>query len=146
MPDHKPTVLLLCTANTCRSQIAEALLRHLAGDRFEAMSAGLAPGEAVHPLALQVLKEKGIDPAGLRPKHVRELLGKVRIRTAITVCARAAETCPEAWPGALEQLFWPIDDPAAVEGTETERLAAFRRARDTIEAQISQWLAGLEQD
>jgi arsenate reductase len=90
-----------------------------------------------------VLSEKGIDTAGLRPKHVREFLGRIRIRTAITVCARAAETCPEAWPGALEQLFWPIDDPAAVQGNEAERLDAFRHARDTIESKLRDWLAGL---
>lgn len=145
MPDQKPTVLFLCTANTCRSQIAEALLRHLAGDRFEVISAGLAPGEVVHPLALRALDEKGIDTAVLRPKHVRELLGNVRIRTAITVCARAAEACPEAWPGAQEQLFWPFDDPAAVEGTVTQRLAAFRRTLDAIESKLRDWLASLNQ-
>ena len=103
-------------------------------------------GLSAESLRKKLLNEKGIDTAGLRPKHVREFLGKVHIRTAITVCARAGETCPETWPGPVEQLFWPIDDPAAAEGTETERLATFRRARDTIEARISEWLAGLKQD
>ena len=145
MSESKPTVLFLCTTNTCRSQIAEALLRHLAGDRFEALSAGLAPGEVVLPLALQVLHEKDIDTTGLRPKHIREFLGIVRIHTAITVCARVAETCPEAWPGALEQIFWPIDNPVVAEGTGDERLDAFRRTRDTIESKLRDWLAGQDQ-
>lgn len=144
MSQTKPVVLFLCAANTARSQIAEALLRHLAGDRFEAISAGLKPGTAVHPLALRVLEEKGIDTTGLRPKDVREFLGTVRIHIAITVCTRAAESCPTLWPAPTRHLDWPIDDPAAVEGSEAERLAAFRQARETIEACISGWLAGLD--
>ncbi|HTW91674.1 MAG TPA: arsenate reductase ArsC [bacterium] len=145
MSESKPTVLFLCTTNTCRSQIAEALLRHLARDRFIAVSAGLAPGEVVLPLALQVLHERDIDTTGLRPKHICEFLGIVRIRTAITVCARVAEACPEAWPGALEQIFWPIDNPVVVEGTGDQRLDAFRRTRDTIESKLRDWLAVQDQ-
>lgn len=144
MTDSKPVVLFLCTANTCRSQLAEALLRHLAGDRFDARSAGLQPGHEVHPLALRVLEEKGIGTEGLKPKSVRDFLGFVRVRWAVFVCARAAETCPVAWPDLSERIYWPIDDPAAVEGTEEEKLAAFRAARDTIEAKLRAWLAGPE--
>lgn len=142
MPASRPVVLFLCTANTCRSQFAQALLRHLAGDRFDARSAGLQPGPGVHPLALRVLEEKGISTDGLRPKSVREFLGFVRVRWAVFVCASAAETCPVAWPDLSERVYWPVDDPAAVPGTEEERLAAFRAARDAIEAKLRDWLAG----
>ncbi len=140
MPEAKPAVLFLCSANTARSQTAEAMLRHIAGDRFVAMSAGLAPGDAVHPLTLRVLEEKSIDTTGLRPKHVREFLGTARVSTAITVCSGAAEACPTIWPGPVEMRHWSIDDPAAVDGSEEERLAAFRVARDEIEAKIVEWL------
>ncbi len=140
MSDNEPVVLFLCTANSCRSQLAEALLRHLAGDRFDARSAGLEPASAVHPLALRVLAEKGISTQGLRPKSVREFLGQVRVRWAIFVCAKAAETCPVAWPDLTERIYWPIDDPATVTGSEEEKLAAFRAARDAIETKLRDWL------
>ncbi len=146
MPDNKPVVLFLCTANTCRSQMAEALLRHHAADRFEVISAGLEPGPQVHPLALRVLEEKGVSTAGLRPKNLREFLGFVRVRWAIFVCSRAAETCPVAWPDLSERTHWPVDDPAVVAGTEEERLEAFRRVRDELEARITAWLATLNRD
>lgn len=140
MSDNKPVVLFLCTANSCRSQMAEALLRHLAGDRFDARSAGLEPASEVHPLALRVLAEKGISTEGLRPKSVREFLGQVRVRWAIFVCAKAAETCPVAWPDFTERIYWPIDDPATVTGSEEEKLAAFRAARDAVETKLRDWL------
>ncbi len=144
MSDTRPVVLFLCTANTCRSQMAEALLRHRAGDRFEAASAGLEPGPEVHPFALRVLEEKGVSTAGLRPKTVREFLGFVRVRWAVFVCSRAAEACPVAWPDLSERLYWPLDDPATVEGTEEQRLAAFRRVRDELEVRIAEWPAALD--
>lgn len=140
MYETKPIVLFLCSANTARSQIAEALLRHHAGDRLTAISAGLAPGEVVHPLALRVLEEKGIGTTDLRPKHVREFLGRVHAATVITVCSRAAEACPTLWPGPVEMEHWAIDDPAAVDGSEEERLDAFRAARDTLEPMLLEWL------
>ena len=141
MPDTKSNVLFLCTGNTCRSQMAEALLRHLAGDRFEALSAGLEPGLVVHPLALRVLEEKGVSIAGLRPKHLREYLGRVRLAAAVIVCSNVAETCPVVWPGTGERLYWPMEDPAAVEGSEEEKLAVFRSTRDSIESRLSDWLS-----
>lgn len=146
MPDKKPVVLFLCTTNTCRSQMAEALLRHHAGDRFEVISAGLEPGPEVHPLALRVIEEKGMSTAGLRPKNVREFLGFVRVRWAIIVCSRAAESCPVAWPDWSERLHWPIDDPATAVGTDDERLTVFRRVRDELEARITTWLSTLDKD
>ncbi|MFO7638627.1 MAG: arsenate reductase ArsC [bacterium] len=139
MPDEKPTVLFLCTANTCRSQMAEGFLRHHAGDRYEAASAGTEPGEEVHPLAVRVMAEKGIDISGSRPKGFRQFLGRGRIPYAITVCDNAAESCPSVWPGLGERLHWPLPDPAAAEGSEEERLAAFRRVRDELESLILAW-------
>jgi len=104
MSDTRPVAIFLCSANTCRSQMAEALLRHHAGDRIEAISAGLEPGPEVHPLALRVLEEKGVSTAGLRPKNVREFLGYLRVRWAVFVCSRTAESCPVAWPDLSERI------------------------------------------
>ncbi|MBN2536805.1 arsenate reductase ArsC [candidate division WOR-3 bacterium] len=140
MSEAKPAVLFLCTANSCRSQLAEAILRQAAGDRYVALSAGLEPADAIHPLALRVLTEKGYPVAGLRPKGVREFLGHRRVNHVIVVCASAAQACPTVWPGGAERLYWPIDDPAAAGGSEEETLARFRQARDEIEQRIADWL------
>ena len=136
----KPRVLFLCTGNTARSQIAEALLRNRAGDRFEVHSAGLEPSE-VRPETLTVLGEAGISAEGLRSKNVTEYLGKVHISYLITVCQSAEEHCPRAWPVGGRRLFWSISDPARVQGSQAERLDAFRRARDEIGRHIDAWLA-----
>lgn len=119
--------------------MAEGFLRHHAGDRYEAASAGTEPGEEVHPLAVRVMAEKGIDISGSRPKGFRQFLGRGRIPYAITVCDNAAESCPSVWPGLGERLHWPLPDPAAAEGSEEERLAAFRRVRDELESLILAW-------
>ena len=132
-------VLFLCTGNTARSQMAEAILRHLAGDRFEVHSAGLQPTE-VRPEALAVLQEAGISADGLRSKGVDEYLGKMHIHYLITVCDHAERNCPRIWPQGGVRVFWPVDDPATVEGTEAERLEAFRRARDELAVLIDAWL------
>ena len=144
MSEEKPTVLFLCTANTCRSQMAEGLLRHHAGDRYEAASAGTEPGSEVHPLAVRVMAEKDVDISSLRPKGLRQFLGRARIPHAITVCDNAAESCPSVWPGLGERLHWPLPDPAAAEGTEEDRLTAFRRVRDELEKLILAWLGTQE--
>jgi len=144
MTDSKPTVLFLCTANSCRSQMAETILRKLAPGRFDVMSAGLAPAKEVHPLALDALKQKGYETDGLTPKSVRKFLGHVRIRYAIVVCARAARECPVVWPGVANRLVWPFDDPAAVTGTDEETKAAFARVRDEIEVRLRAWLEELD--
>lgn len=140
MTERKPTVLFLCTANSCRSQMAEAILRRKAGERYEALSAGLRPADTVHPLALKVLTEKGYPVDGLRPKGVKEFLGHLRIDHAVVVCANAARECPTIWPGVAERLYWPFDDPAAAGGTDAEVLAEFRRVRDEIEQRLTDWL------
>ena len=140
MSERKPVVLFLCTANSCRSQMAESILRHKAGERFKVISAGLRPAPAVHPLALQVLAKKGYPVDGLQPKSVKEFLGRVRLDQAVVVCASAARECPTVWPGGAERLFWPFDDPAAAEGTDEEVLAEFRRVRDEIGQRLTDWL------
>ena len=138
---RKQGVLFLCTHNAARSQMAEALLRHLAGDRFEVYSAGLEP-TAVHPLTRQVLTEAGIDVSGLQAKGVNQFLGKASVQYAIVVCGEDEWQCPRLFPFALGTLRWPFDDPVQVAGTEGERLSAFRRVRDAIEARVRVGLRG----
>jgi arsenate reductase len=137
----KTSVLFLCTGNSARSQMAEAFLRAYAGDRFEVYSAGLEP-KGIHPLTERVMQERGISLAGQYSKHVREYLGRKHFGFLITVCADADQNCPTTFPGVGQRLRWAFDDPAAASGSEEERLRAFRRVRDQIEARIRDWLAG----
>ncbi len=137
---EKRTVLFLCTGNSARSQMAEALLRHMAGERYDVHSAGTEP-KAVHPLTHRVMAELGIDTSGQSSKDLREYLGRVSIHTAIVVCENAQKQCPRIYPFALQTLYWPFDDPAAVPASEPERqLAEFRHVRDAIAARLRQWL------
>lgn len=135
----RPVVLFLCTGNSARSQMAEALLKHYARDRFEAHSAGLEP-RGLHPMTIRVMEEIGISMAGHRSKSVSEFLGKVPVRFAITVCERAEKSCPSVWPFTLLRLFWPFEDPAEFSGTELEQLERFRAVRDEIDERIVRWL------
>jgi arsenate reductase len=134
----KPKVLFLCTGNSARSQMGEGLLRHLASDRFEALSAGTNP-VAVNPLAVEAMKEVGIDISGHPSKNVKDLLGRP-IEYVITVCDRAKESCP-IFPGTYKFLSWSLDDPAAATGTHEEKLEAFRRIRDEISRRIEMQFA-----
>jgi arsenate reductase len=136
----KPNILVLCTGNSCRSQMAQGFLRRLAGDRFEVYSAGTEPREEVHPLAVTVMEEVGIDISGHHPKHVKEFLGRLPVRYLIIVCDGANETCPRIFPGLVERIFWPFDDPAKFRGTPKETIAEFRRVRDEISERIVKWL------
>ena len=136
----KPNVLFLCTGNSCRSQMAEGFLREYGGDRFEAYSAGIEPAERVHPLAVQVMAERGIDISGQKPKNVGEYLGRLPVRHLVIVCDAANEKCPRIFPGMLNRMFWPFDDPAAFVGTPAATLEKFRTVRDQIEERIQQWL------
>jgi arsenate reductase len=135
----KPVVLFLCTGNSARSQMAEGLLRTRATAAFEAVSAGTDPAKAVHPAAVRVMQELGIDISAQRPKSVTEFLGRVPVRHLIIVCDGANAKCPSTFPGVLTRDFWPIDDPARYSGTgeETRR---FREARDELAARIDAWL------
>lgn len=139
----QPLVLFLCTGNSARSQLAEALLRHHARGRLAALSAGTQP-KGVHPLTVAVLRERGIDTAGLRSKHVDELLGKVQPAYVIVVCSDADRSCPAGLAAGGERLFWPFPDPAGATGSQQEQLAVFREVRDQIEQRIVSWLHELE--
>jgi arsenate reductase len=133
-----PRVLFLCTANSARSQMAEALLRKHAGARFEAYSAGIDPGD-INPLTIRVLNEIGIDASGLWAKSAELFRGRMHFDYVITLCSDAEERCP-VFPAAAVRLHWPFDDPAAASGSEEERLARFRAVRDEIEGRILVWL------
>ena len=135
-------VLFLCTGNSARSQMAEAWLRHYAGDHLTAYSAGLEP-KGLNPLTVQVMEEAGIDMRGHRSKHTREYLGHKYFGFLIIVCADAEENCPVIFVNVGKRMFWPFDDPARFEGTDAERLAKFREVRDQIASRICKWLAEL---
>lgn len=133
---NKPFFLILCTGNSARSQMAEGLFRDALGHAFQFASAGTRPSH-VRPEAIAVMAEAGIDISAHRSKSVEEFTGH-EIHCVITVCDNAKETCP-VFPGATERIHCGFEDPAGVEGSEDERLAAFRRVRD----QIRKWVATL---
>jgi arsenate reductase (thioredoxin) len=137
---NKTKVLFLCTGNSARSPMAEALLRHHAGDQFEVYSAGLEPKD-IHPNTEKVMQEIGIPLTGHYSKNVREYMGKLHFGYLITVCANAEEKCPTTFPGVGRRLHWAFDDPAAFEGTDEENLRKFREVRDQIDERIRAWLA-----
>src|SRR5215813_3873655 len=127
--NERKRVLILCTGNSARSQMAEGLLRNLAGDRFEVESAGVSPAQ-VRPEAITVMREIGIHISPQRSKSVDEFSGQP-FDYVITVCDNANEQCP-IFPGNTKRIHWSFDDPAAAEGDEPTRLAVFRRVRDEI--------------
>jgi|SRR5437016_2590788 len=132
MSDRK-RVLILCTGNSARSQMAEGILRHIAGDNFEVASAGVAPSQ-VRPEAIKVMNELDIDISNQRSKSVDEFLGQ-EFDYVITVCDNANEQCP-VFPGKTERLHWSFEDPAAAPGDERARLTVFRRVRDEIRERL----------
>ena len=139
----KPNVLILCTGNSCRSHMAEGILRAAAGDLIEVHSAGSKPAGYVHPNAIQVLKEIGVDISGHASKHMNEFLNR-DITTVITVCGNADQACP-TYPGQLNRYHWGFKDPAHFKGTEEEILAEFRRVRDQIKMVFAAYAAGLRE-
>ncbi|MBK8859353.1 MAG: arsenate reductase ArsC [Opitutaceae bacterium] len=140
MSDPKPTVLILCTGNSCRSHLAEGVLRAVAGDILNVASAGSKPAGYVHPMAIQVMQEIGIDISGHTSKHMNEFLA-AQIETVITVCGNADQACP-MFPGQVNRHHWPFDDPAHATGTEAEKLAVFRRVRDEIRRAFTAYADG----
>tara|TARA_R110002072_G_scaffold141664_3_gene286949 strand:+ start:63192 stop:63986 length:795 start_codon:yes stop_codon:yes gene_type:complete len=138
------TVLFLCSKNSARSQMAEALLKKHAGDQFLVHSAGLRPA-AVAPLTLKVLNEIGIDTSACTAKDFGDFLGRVPIHFGIVVCDRADRECTQIFPFAVKRLYWPFEDPAAFEGSRAARLAKFREVRDAIDARVREWLDEVEQ-
>ena len=140
MREMKPTVLILCTGNSCRSHLAEGILRVAAGGLVDVQSAGSKPAGYVHPLAIGVMKEIGIDISGHRSKHLGEFLQQP-VETVITVCGKADQACP-MFPGQVNRYHWGFDDPAHATGTEDEKLAVFRRVRDEIKMVFEAYAAG----
>ena len=134
----KERVLILCTGNSARSQMAEGLLREVAEPQFDVFSAGSKPS-TVNPLAIQVMGERGIDISSHRSKHLNEFI-KQPFDYVITVCDSAAETCP-IFPGRAQRTHWSFPDPAAIDGTEEQRLQAFRQTQNAIEERLTAWLA-----
>ena len=126
----KPLVLILCTGNSCRSHLAEGLLRAAAGDLLEVASAGSKPAGYVHPLSVEVMQELGIDISSHHSKHMDEFLSR-NVETVITVCGNADQACP-MFPGQLNRHHWGFDDPAYATGSREEQLVVFRRVRDEI--------------
>ena len=138
----KPRLLFLCTGNSCRSQMAEGLCRHLRGNEFEVYSAGVEK-HGLNPLAVQVMQEIGIDISGHHSKTVDEI-GDIELDLVIAVCGHADETCP-AFPGSTKRTVHGFDDPpklAADAGTEEEALVHYRRVRDDIKAYIQKLSVG----
>ena len=134
------SVLVLCTGNSCRSHIAEAILRAAAKDIFEVHSAGSNPAGFVHPKAVAVMKEIGIDISNHSSKHMNDFL-KRDVHTVITVCGNADQACP-SFPGQLKRHHWGFDDPAKAEGSEEEVLDVFRRVRDEIKLVFEAYASG----
>jgi arsenate reductase len=134
---HPLRVIFVCTGNSARSQMAEALLRRDGGDRFEVVSAGVSP-RGVHPMTITALAKVGIDITGARSKSVGEFLGQ-RFDYVITVCDRARATCP-VFPGGSVTLHWGVDDPAEATGSEGERQAAFDRALKDLAIRVHTFL------
>ena len=129
----KKKVLFVCTGNSCRSQIAEGLVKHIAGSNFEVSSAGTNPSP-INPYATEVMNEKGIDISKQRSKSLQEFIND-KFDFIITVCDHAKASCP-IFPGKYKLIHWNLEDPAAVRGARKEKLAVFRLTRDEIEQRI----------
>src|SRR5688572_12305483 len=136
----KPTVLILCTGNSCRSHLAEGFLRTAAGDILDVQSGGSKPAGYVHPLAIKVMAEVGIDISQHRSKHLNEFLNQP-VQTVITVCGNADQACP-LFPGQLQRHHWGFFDPAKAQGSDEEILAVFRDVRDQIRRVFEAYAAG----
>jgi arsenate reductase len=139
----KPLVLILCTGNSCRSHLAEAILRRAAGDVIEVASAGSKPAGYVHPEALAVLQEIGLDASTHQSKHLSEFLVRP-VATVITVCGNADQVCP-VFPGQVNRYHWGFSDPAHATGAPEEIRAEFRRVRDQIRLVFEAYAAGLKE-
>lgn len=140
MPASRPTVLILCTGNSCRSHIAEGILRAAAGDFLDVVSAGSKPAGYVHPLAIAVMHEIQIDISRHTSRHMNEFMSRP-VETVITVCGHADRGCP-MFPGQVNRHHWPFEDPAHASGTEEEKLAVFRRTRNEIHRAFTAYAEG----
>ena len=140
MASEKPTILVLCTGNSCRSHLAEGILRAAAGDILNVVSAGSRPAGYVHPLAIKVMQEIDIDISSHTSKHLNEFRSAA-IETVITVCGHADQACP-VFPGQLNRHHWPFEDPAHATGTDDEKLEVFRRVRNEIRRTFAAYADG----
>ena len=136
MTGERKRVLILCTGNSARSQMAEGLLRRDGGERFEVFSAGVSPG-SVRPEAVEAMREAGVDISGQRSKSVEEFAGQA-FDYVITVCDNAREQCP-FFPAGTRRIHWSFEDPAAAVGDQAARLVVFRRVRDEIRARLGEF-------
>ncbi len=136
----KPLVLILCTGNSCRSHLAEGILRAAAHGLFEVASAGSKPAGYVHPLGVAAMAEIGIDISAHTSKHMDTFLDR-DVETVITVCGNADQACP-MYPGQHQRHHWPFDDPAHLKGTDAEKMAVFRRVRDEIKRVFEAYAQG----
>jgi len=136
---HQPLILILCTGNSCRSHIAEGILRAALAGSPAVASAGSTPAGYVHPMAIEVMAEIGIDISAHHSKHLDEFL-QTEVGTVITVCGNADQACP-MFPGQAEKFHWPFDDPAKATGTEEEIRAVFRRVRNEIRTRFESYAA-----
>ena len=139
MGAEKPTVLFICADNSTRSQLAEAMLRHRAGDRFEVHSAGLTP-RPVPPMVGDVLREEGLEAPALESKRIANFLGRQSVRYAVIVGPAEEPECPRIFPFAAQTVRWPVADPASAAG-DAEQLTALRRTRDEIAGHLNAWLS-----
>lgn len=139
----KPATLILCTGNSCRSHMAEGILRLAAGDLIEVYSAGSNPSGYIHPKAIAVMAEIGIDISQNEPKHMDDFLEK-DVQTVITVCGNADQVCP-SFPGQVQRYHWGFADPARAEGTPEEVMQQFREVRDQIKLVFEAYASGLRQ-
>ena len=140
----KPMVLILCTGNSCRSQMAEGFLKHYQAQSFDVHSAGTAPKDAVHPAAIAVMAEVGIDISQQRPKPLDGFLGHRPVRHLMIVCDHASQTCPRVWPGTFTRTYLPFADPATDERSGEELLEVFRQVRDQIGVAMRDWQPQVE--
>ena len=138
--NSRPLVLILCTGNSCRSHLAEGILREAAGSTLNVQSAGSKPAGFVHPLAIQVMQEIGIDISAHRSKSMEEFL-RQSVETVITVCGNADQACP-IFPGQVNRHHWPFEDPAKATGTTEHQLKIFRQVRDEIRRVFNGYAAG----
>lgn len=135
-----PLILVLCTGNSCRSHLAEGILREALGPGWRVASAGSRPAGFVHPLAVRAMAEIGLDISGHHSKHLDEFLSQ-EVETVITVCGNADQACP-MFPGQVNRHHFPFEDPAHAPGGEEEQMAVFRRVRDGIRAVFGAYAAG----
>ncbi len=140
--NSKPTIIVLCTGNSCRSHIGEGFLRAALGERANVQSAGSKPAGYVHPLAIKVMAEVGIDISNHRSKPLTEFLVQP-VHTVITVCGNADQACP-IFPGQLNRHHWPFFDPAKATGSEEEILKCFHTVRDEMRRVFEAYAAGLK--